>query len=100
MHKADRRTALDHNLKLMKRLDELVACEETFNRPLLVGVSRKRSIGEITGRSALERDTGSAVMAAFAVQQGAAIVRAHNVGATRDAIRVAEALRTERACCG
>ena len=91
---------LDHNLKLMKRLDELVACEETFNRPLLVGVSRKRSIGEITGRSALERDTGSAVMAAFAVQQGAAIVRAHNVGATRDAIRVAEALRTERACCG
>ena len=83
---------LDHNLELMKRLAELTALEETSDLPLLVGVSRKRSIGELTGRDAPERDTGSAVMAAFAVQQGAAIIRAHNVGATRDAIRVASAL--------
>lgn len=85
---------LDHNLKLLRRLGELTAIADTEELPILVGLSRKRSVGELTGREAEDRDTGSAVLAAFAVSQGASIIRAHNVGATRDAVRVAHAWST------
>ena len=85
---------LDHNLELLKRLGELHADASLRDLPVLVGVSRKRTVGELTGRSdPLQRDVGSAVLAAFAVQQGASIIRAHNVDATRDAVRVAHALQ-------
>jgi dihydropteroate synthase len=61
--------------------------------PLLVGVSRKRFIGELTGRSdPADRLAGSLAATAIAVLHGAAVIRTHDVAATRDAIRVAEAL--------
>jgi dihydropteroate synthase len=62
--------------------------------PLLVGVSRKAFIGRLTGRcDPGARLFGSVAAAALAVYNGAAIIRAHDVAATRDAVRIAEAIR-------
>ena len=61
--------------------------------PLLVGASRKRVIGELTGVSEpSQRVVGSAVAHAFAVARGARIVRVHDVSATRQALAVGQAL--------
>jgi dihydropteroate synthase len=79
----------DHNLALLAALDRLA--DPAI--PVLVGVSRKSLVGIITGRPAGERLAGSIAFAALAVMRGAAIVRAHDVAATVDAIKVASALR-------
>lgn len=80
---------LAHNLELLARLDSL----KVLGCPLLVGVSRKRMIAEITGREAFDqRVSGSVAAALIAVQRGAAIVRVHDVAATRDALRVWQAV--------
>jgi dihydropteroate synthase len=57
-----------------------------------VGLSRKSIVGTLTGRSVDQRLAGSIVMAALAVERGARIVRAHDVEATVDALRVVAAL--------
>lgn len=65
-----------------------------LGRPLLVGVSRKRFIGALTGRAdPADRLAGSLAAATAAVLRGAAVIRTHDVAATRDAVRVAAALR-------
>jgi len=75
---------------VLRQLAEL----ETLGYPLLVGVSRKRFIGALTGRDdPADRLPGSLAAAAVAVLRGADVIRAHDVAATRDAVRVAEALR-------
>ncbi|MFU8841412.1 MAG: dihydropteroate synthase [Nitriliruptoraceae bacterium] len=80
---------LEHNLALLARLDRLVA----LGRPVLVGVSRKRFIGAITGVVApSERLAGSLAAASVAVANGARIVRAHDVAATVQAVQVAWAI--------
>jgi dihydropteroate synthase len=62
--------------------------------PLLVGVSRKSFVGHLTGRTdASDRLAGSLAATAVAVYNGASIIRTHDVAATRDAVRVAEAIR-------
>lgn len=80
---------LDHNKTLFKGIGRLAE-----RWPILVGVSRKRMIGEITGRPTSERDVGSAVAAALAASAGARWVRVHNVEATRDALAVMKNLGT------
>ena len=60
--------------------------------PLLVGVCRKRMIGEITGCSLEERDLPSAVAAIAAAARGAAVLRVHDTAAVRAALRIWEAL--------
>ncbi|MFJ5925656.1 dihydropteroate synthase [Kitasatospora sp. NPDC092948] len=74
-----------------------------LGRPLLVGPSRKRFLGELlsdpaTGefRPARERDAATAATAALAAAQGAWAVRVHEVGAVADAVRVEAALRAHR----
>ena len=84
----------DHNLALLAALDRLA----DPGIPVLVGVSRKSLVGIITGRPPGERLAGSVAFAALAVAGGAAIVRAHDVAATVDAVKVASALR--RAAAG
>ena len=84
----------EHNLALLAALDRLA--DPAI--PVLVGVSRKSLVGIITGRRAGERLAGSVAFAALAAMQGASIVRAHNVAATVDAVKVAGALR--RAAAG
>jgi dihydropteroate synthase len=78
----------DHNLTLLRELRRF----ESLGTPLLVGLSRKSVLGKITGRVASERDPASAAAALLAVQRGAAIVRVHDVAATRDALRVLSAV--------
>jgi dihydropteroate synthase len=81
------------NLLLLRRLRELTQ----LGRPLLVGASRKSFIGQATGKRPPERLYGSVAAAALCAAQGAAIVRAHDVAATRDALAVADAIRWSEA---
>lgn len=76
------------NLELFRDLPELVA--EGY--PVLVGVSRKAMIGQITGREASGRVAGSVAAALRAAAAGAAIIRVHDVAETVDALKVAAAL--------
>ena len=75
---------LDHNLQLLRRQRELLA----LGRPLLVGWSRKSTLGLITGRGVGERHAASIAAALASVQRGASIVRVHDVAATVDALKV------------
>ncbi|HEX7915405.1 dihydropteroate synthase [Rudaea sp.] len=75
---------LEHNLALLRGLDQLAA----LGVPLLAGLSRKGMIGALTGRDVEQRAAGSAAAALIAVQKGAMIVRVHDVAATRDALAV------------
>ena len=73
-----------HNLALLQRQRELL----DIGRPLLVGWSRKGTLGQITGRPVGERLAASVAAALAAVARGAAIVRVHDVAATVDALKV------------
>jgi len=73
-----------HNLELLRRQPELL----TLGRPLLVGWSRKSTLGSVTGRPVGDRLAASVAAALAAVQQGAAVVRVHDVQATVDALAV------------
>jgi dihydropteroate synthase len=75
---------VEHNLALLRRLPELAAGDY----PVLVGLSRKSLLGAITGREVSARQPASIAMALAAVARGAAIVRVHDVAATRDALAV------------
>ena len=79
----------DHNLEILRCLSPLYG----LGRPLVIGVSRKRFIGEATGMGAAgERLIGSKVAEAFAVLGGADIIRTHDVREAVEGIRMAEAL--------
>lgn len=79
---------VEHNLDLLRNLARLTE----FGAPVLVGLSRKSTLGAITGRPALERLPASIAAALLAVQHGARIVRVHDVAATRDALAVLAAV--------
>jgi dihydropteroate synthase len=76
------------NLQLLKHLGRL----GEIGVPLAVGLSRKSMLATLTGRAVDDRTAGSVALAAIAVLNGARIVRAHDVAATVDAIRVAAAV--------
>ena len=78
-----------HNLALLRALDRLGPPD----LPVLVGVSRKSLVGIITGRPPGGRLAGSLAFAVLAAAGGAAIIRAHDVAETVDAVKVASALR-------
>lgn len=79
---------LEHNLVLLRSLGRL----RELGCPLLVGVSRKSMLGQITGRTVEKRLSASVVAAVLAIQRGASIIRVHDVAETRDAIAVWRAL--------
>ena len=81
-----------HNLQLAARKYELLS----LGRPLLVGWSRKSTVGLITGKPVDERTAGSVAAALAAVARGAAIVRVHDVAATVDALKVWRAIADQR----
>jgi dihydropteroate synthase len=78
----------EHNLALLAGLAGI----GEPSLPIVVGVSRKSLVGIITGRPPADRLAGSVAFAALAVALGARIVRAHDVAATVDAVKVAAAL--------
>jgi dihydropteroate synthase len=78
---------VEHNLELLRRLGEIVA----IGRPVVVGVSRKRFLGALTGREVDERLPGTIAANVLALERGARIFRVHDVTAVGDALRVAAA---------
>ena len=76
--------SVEHNLDLLRRQPELLA----LGRPLLVGWSRKSTLGVVTGRAVGDRLAASVAAALAAVAAGANIVRVHDVAATVDALKV------------
>jgi dihydropteroate synthase len=80
---------LEHNKELFRALPKLAA----MGYPVVAGVSRKGMIGAITGRPVGERGAASVAAALLAVQNGASLVRVHDVQETVDAINVWMALR-------
>ena len=79
---------LAHNLELLRHLREFAA----LGVPVLAGWSRKSSLGQITGKPAGERLAASIAAALIAAQNGAAILRVHDVAQTRDALSVLAAV--------
>jgi len=80
---------LQQNLDLFHGLPELVAS----GYPVLVGMSRKAMIGQLTGRGMSNRVPGSITAAVLAVLQGVSIVRVHDVAETQDALNIVKSLR-------
>ena len=75
---------LEHNLQLLRELEHLVG----LGYPVLVGLSRKSMLGTMTSRDVDDRLAGSLALALLAAQNGAAIIRVHDVAPTVDVLRV------------
>ncbi len=84
---------LEHNLRLLRQLSRFTE----LGVPVLAGVSRKSMIGQVTGRPMEQRMAGSVAAALIAVQNGAAIVRVHEVAATLDALKIWNAVAAQPA---
>ncbi len=80
---------LEHNLQLLAGLEQMNA----LGYPLLVGMSRKTMLGDITGRDVSERLPASLAVATISAMSGSAIIRVHDVRETVDAVKVVTALR-------
>lgn len=80
---------LPHNLALLAQLNQLLE----LGQPLLVGMSRKCMLGEITGKPAVERDAAGIAAHLLAAQQGASILRVHSVAGLKDALQVWQAVQ-------
>lgn len=81
-----------HNLALLRSLPEIAA----LGYPLLAGLSRKSLLGKITGKATDDRSYASVAAALIAAQNGAVILRVHEVSATRDALLVQQAVSNDR----
>jgi dihydropteroate synthase len=81
----------DHNFRLLRNLRSFV---ET-GLPVMAGWSRKSTLGQLTGKPAIERLAASVAAALLAVERGARIVRVHDVAATKDALAVLDAMNRE-----
>ena len=79
---------LEHNLELLHRLGELAE----LGRPIVVGTSRKSFIAKVDGSEVGDRLGGSLASAVLAWANGASVLRVHDVAATDEAIRVAQAI--------
>jgi dihydropteroate synthase len=82
--------SLDHNLRLILGIPALIA---RLGRPVVIGLSRKGMLGELTGREIDQRLAGSLAGALAAVALGAAVVRVHDVQETVDALSVWKAIK-------
>jgi dihydropteroate synthase len=84
--------SVEHNLALLARQRELLA----LGQPLLLGWSRKSTLGAVTGRAVGERQAASVAAALMAVERGARIVRVHDVAATVDALALWQATQQQQ----
>ncbi|MCD6120105.1 dihydropteroate synthase [bacterium] len=83
---------LHHNIELIRNIPTLLSA----GRPVMIGASRKRMLGEITGRPVDERLSASIAVALLAIDLGASIIRVHDVKETVDAIKVRSAIMDEQ----
>lgn len=79
---------LEHNLRLLDNMEQL----QSLELPLLVGLSRKRMLGTITGKPEKAREVAGVTAATIAMMKGARIIRTHDVDATMDAVKVFSAM--------
>jgi dihydropteroate synthase len=77
-----------HNLRLIRELDAFCV----LGRPIVVGVSRKRFLGSLTGRDETERVAATVAANVAAFERGGRIFRVHDVAPNRDALTIAEAI--------
>lgn len=83
----------EHNLELLAGLSHF----RRYQRPMMIGASRKGFIGQVTGvRDSMERLPGSLACACAAVQAGVEIIRTHDVAATKQALRMTEAIQARQ----
>ena len=75
---------LEHNLMLLRHLQQIRVAQH----PVLVGLSRKSMLGKITGRRVEDREAASVVAAVLAAQNGADVIRVHDVAKTHDGLQV------------
>jgi len=87
---------VEDNLRLLARL----RCFTRWERPLLVGASRKTFTGAVSGAKVPERLPASLACACWGVENGAGIIRCHDVAATRRALRMTEALMKQQTNAG
>jgi dihydropteroate synthase len=80
----------EHNLQLLDRIGAL----RSLGHPIVVGPSRKRFLGTVTGREVGERDAATAAACVVAYERGAQVFRVHAVDPVRDALKVAHAARS------
>jgi dihydropteroate synthase len=78
---------LEHNLELLRRLDEIAA----IGRPIVIGTSRKSFIGRLTGREPRDRAAGTTATNVIALERGASVFRVHDVREAVDSLTVAAA---------
>lgn len=78
----------DENISLLANLNELFK----LGHPILTGTSRKRFLGDLTGRTATSRDTATAATSVIARLKGSAVFRVHNVKANVDALAITDAV--------
>jgi dihydropteroate synthase len=79
---------VDHNLELLRRLDEIVA----IGRPVVIGTSRKSFLGKLAGgRDETQRLPGTIATNVLALERGATVFRVHDVAQNADALKVAAA---------
>lgn len=83
---------LEHNLEILNNLSRF----KDLGKPILVGPSRKSFIGNILGVEPKERVFGTIAAAAIAVENGADIIRAHDVSAIKQAVMIADAIVRSR----
>jgi len=87
---------IEHNLELLGALPEVVRALAGLGVPVMVGVSRKAFIGQLTGKPVGERQLGTAAAVTASVLGGAAAVRVHDVARARDVVAVAQAIGAAR----
>jgi dihydropteroate synthase len=78
---------VEHNVELLRRLDEIVA----LGRPVVIGTSRKSFLGRMTGREVADRLPATIATNVLALVHGASVFRVHDVRPLRDALAVAAA---------
>lgn len=87
---------LEHNLQLLAALEQL----KVLRYPLLVGMSRKTMLGQVTGRDVGERLSASLAVATISAMKGASVIRVHDVRETVDAVKVVEAMNAVHSSSG
>ncbi len=81
-----------HNVQLLARIEKLVEC----GRPVVIGLSRKRFLGQITGSAVNERLAASLGALAYCLLNGASVLRVHDVRESRDVFSVLKTISGER----
>jgi len=80
----------DHNMRIMADLDKLI--DQCENVPVLLGPSRKRFLGTLTGAEPRDRDFATAAAVCAGIQRGAAVVRVHEVAGMKQVVTVFDAI--------